>query len=169
MSGKLQSDILATWLALAAPLSVHAQAPAADTAPGVTWQSLAPEQQKLLDQFASDWDSLTPGKQQALARGSERWLSMTPEQRDRRATFHNWRELTDEQRAPSAIAGRSSGAATEEQERIRRNFQRFRSLPAERRQELREHWRQLSPEQRQQLRERFRNRPQSRPTKPPER
>jgi hypothetical protein len=44
----------------------------------------------------------------------------------------------------------------EEQERVRRNFQRFRDLNPEQREQLRNRWRELTPEQRQKLMERRR-------------
>src|SRR5258708_726872 len=97
-------------------------APAPATAPPATprdWESLSPEQRQVLQGYQGKWNSLPPERQQALAKGSQRWISMTPQQR--------------------------AGA---QQREVRESFNRFRQMPPERRQQLRQQWRQMTPDQR---------------------
>ena len=68
MSAKVQSVVLALWLALAAPMA----AVAADAPSPRPWSSLSAEQQQVLERFRADWDSLPADRQEKLARGSER-------------------------------------------------------------------------------------------------
>jgi len=51
-----------------------------------------------------------------------------------------------------------------EQARIRKNYERYRHMPIDRRQELREKYRQMTPDQRHRLREKMRDRAIDRPT-----
>jgi hypothetical protein len=92
------------WLAACTALLLAAAAPAIaddsrDTQPGVSWQQLSPEQQRVLGQFRGRWDQLPPGQRQSLMRGAERWESMTPEQRERvKQRTERWQNMTpDEQ------------------------------------------------------------------------
>ncbi len=74
------------------PASVDATAP-------TPWESLKPEEQKVLARHGERWNSMPAEQQQRLLRGTQRWLAMTPEQRQRaQARFEHWRELTPEQR-----------------------------------------------------------------------
>lgn len=52
--------------------------------------------------------------------------------------------------------GDQAGQGDREKRRIRENFRRFKQLPPEQREQLRERFKDLTPEQRQRLRERMR-------------
>ncbi len=114
------------------------------------WNSMAPEQQKLLHGYQDTWDSLPPERQQALAKGSQRWLTMTPEQRaGAQQRFSQWRAMPPEQRQLLRQRWQQFKALPpERQQRVREQFNRFRQMPLERRQQLRQQWRQMTPEQR---------------------
>ena len=132
---------------------------------GVAWNSLAPEQQKVLARFQGDWSTLTPERQERLALGADRWVHMDAEQRSAaQQRFGQWRKLSDDRR--ELIRERYQlykSLSPEEQKRIRENYQRFRELRQERRELLRERFRDMTPEQRQRLRDRLSDR-RARPT-----
>ena len=132
------------WLALCATLLLAAAMPAIadgsrDSQPGVTWEQLSPDQQKVLGQFRGRWDNLPPGQQQSLMRGAERWESMTPEQRDRvKQRTERWQNMTpDEQQRARERAERFKQLSPEEQARLREEFRRYRDLPPEQREKAR--------------------------------
>ena len=110
-----------------------------DTQPGVTWEQLSPDQQKVLGQFRGRWDDLPPGQQQSLMRGAERWESMTPEQRERvKQRTERWQNMTpDERQRARERAERFKQLSPEEQARLREEFRRYRDLPPEQREKAR--------------------------------
>ena len=123
------------WLPLCATLLMAVAVPAIadgsrDTQPGVTWEQLSPDQQKVLGQFRGRWDNLPPGQQQSLMRGAERWESMTPEQRERvKQRTERWQNMTpDERQRARDRAERFKQLPPEEQARLREEFRRYRDL-----------------------------------------
>lgn len=132
------------WRALCATLLLAVAVPAIadgsrDTQPGVTWEQLSPDQQKVLGQFRGRWDNLPPGQQQSLMRGAERWESMTPEQRDRvKQRTERWQNMTpDERQRARERAERFKQLPPEEQARLREEFRRYRDMPPEQREQAR--------------------------------
>ena len=132
------------WLAACTALLLAVAAPAIaddsrDTQPGVSWQQLSPEQQRVLGQFRGRWDQLPPGQQQSLMRGAERWESMTPEQRERvKQRTERWQNMTpDEQQRARERAERFRQLPPDEQARLREEFRRYRDLPPEQRDKAR--------------------------------
>ena len=115
----------------------------------------------MLGQFADTWDRFPEERQARLARGAERWAAY-----DGRAApagpgpLPAWRELDDGRR--DAIRERAEAfrdLSPEEQQRIRKNFHRYRQMNQDRRQQLRDRYRRMTPEQRQRLRDRLHQRP----------
>ncbi len=162
MISKAYRLALALLFAAAVPAFAQQDAPptsAATAAPrgaasGVTWSSLNPAQQKLLQQrFGDKWNTLPPERQQALARGSERWLSMSPQQQGMATQrFQHFRALPPEQKQMVRERWQKFRALPpEQQSSIRDNFRKFRNLPPDRRRMLRERWRSATPAQRQHM------------------
>ena len=131
---------------------------AADDA--IDWNSLNPEQQRVLGQFEATWTSLDSARQQRLATGAARWSEMSGEDRSAAAKrFRTWRELSDDQRANIRKSYTEfQRLPIEDRQRIRDNYKRFRRLSPERRQHMRDRYRDMTPEQRDRVRDRLRNR-----------
>ena len=127
---------MASLLAVAAPAIAD---DSDDTQPGVGWEQLSPEQQKVLGQFRGRWERLPPGQQQSLLRGAERWESMTPEQRERvKQRTERWQNMSpEEQQRARERRERFKQLPPEEQARLREEFRRYRDLPPEQREKAR--------------------------------
>jgi DNA-directed RNA polymerase specialized sigma24 family protein len=132
-------------------------------------------EQKTLKPLADRWDQLTPAQQERYQKGARRWMSMSPEERDRaKERWKAWKDMPPEQRDRlRSRFERFRQLPPEQQERLRRAREWFRSLPQERRDELKERWRnlpadkgntlrnrirELTPEEREALRERWKTR-----------
>ena len=133
-------------------------APAAAPSAPVSWESLSPQQQKLLGtRFGGQWNTLPPERQQALARGSQRWLGMTPDAEDPGARPLHPLELALPPEQRQALRQRwQQFQALPPQQRafVRQNFHRFQQLPPARRQMLMQRWHNATPEQRKEMVER---------------
>src|SRR5882757_5923054 len=55
---------------------------AAPSGPGIAWQQLSPEQQKILEDVRKNWNRLPPRRQTALANGAQRFIRMNSQERD---------------------------------------------------------------------------------------
>ncbi len=172
MNKARRSLLLAALLLTAAPLlAQEPAAPPAAAAPSapVSWESLSPQQQKLLGtRFGSQWNTLPAERQQALARGSQRWLGMTPDQKTQaRDRFAHWNSLPPEQRQALRQRWQQFQALPPQQRAfVRENFHRFQQLPPARRQMLMQRWHNATPEQRKEMVERARARAQGRAAAP---
>ncbi len=52
-------------------------ATAAAQDPGIAWNDLDAEQQRVLRSFADNWDDMEPERRERLAMGADRWAEMT--------------------------------------------------------------------------------------------
>lgn len=70
--------------------------PAAESIP---WDTLTPQQQKILRSAKDRWDSFSIEKQRLLEAGASRWQDMTPEQRARaRKNLKRWKKMTPDEK-----------------------------------------------------------------------
>ena len=121
--------LFAVGLHCAAPGRARAETPAAVDAPAPTpWESLKPEEQKVLARHGERWNSLPAEQQQRLLRGTRRWLAMTPEQRAAgagalRSAGRNSRPSSGAARASAGIA--SASCRPKQQARVREDYHRL--------------------------------------------
>jgi hypothetical protein len=119
---------------LALSLAAHA---AAD---GRTWDSLTPEQQKVLEPMQEEWSMLPPRRQEKLAHRAARWSEMTPAQRDvAKARMDRWKSIPPEKRRKLLERRKQfEDMGPEQRERLREKYENFRKLPPERQQAIRD-------------------------------
>ena len=131
---------VATLVALAAPGSSYAQAPAAKPVPGVAergerWAELKPAQQSVLRPLEREWPGMDPRSKQKWLELSARFPKLTPAEQARvQERMADWTRLTPSQRGEA-----------------RMNYQEAKQLPAQDRQARWKAYEALSPEQKQQL------------------
>jgi hypothetical protein len=115
--------IAAVLLTALATLAVAAD-PARLKTPQIPWQSLSPDERRVLEPIAGDWPRM-PGYQQERLKGAARhYPSMQPIQKERFETrIRDWAAMTPDQRKAA-----------------RETFQGLRKLPPEKQHELRERW-----------------------------
>ena len=165
-AGLLLTALLSVSLCL--PLAAQVPAPAV-TAPqpgaAVPWNSLSPEQQRLLSRMSGQWDQLPAQRQQALASGSQRWLGMSPDQRNQaRQRFNQFQQLPPQRREQLRQRWEEFRALPPaRQQAARENFRKFQQLPQQRRQQLRKRWQSASPSERQDMIQRARDRRERNP------
>lgn len=126
--------------------------------PGIPWDQLNQDEQRILQRFNQNWDQLPAERQARLRNGARRWSNMNPDERDQaRQRFRQWQQMQpDEQQRLRQRFERFRRMPPERREAIREARQWFRSLPLERRQELREQWRNMSPAERRDFRRQLR-------------
>jgi hypothetical protein len=56
----------------------------------IPWNSLSPEEQRILHRARNDWDNMSTERQRRLLRGAHRWQDMSPRQREQ--ARERWRE-----------------------------------------------------------------------------
>jgi hypothetical protein len=62
---------------------------------GPSWQSLTPEERRLLFRFRKDWQSYPPETRQRMINGVHRYMQLTPEQQQRlRERVNKFRNLS---------------------------------------------------------------------------
>src|SRR4051812_6951939 len=127
--------LCAMGLQLALSGRARAETPAAAPPVHTEWNSLRPEEQKILSRYGEKWNTLPPEQQQRPLVGAPRWQAKT------RQRWHRFRELTPEQ-----------------QQRVREGYRGYRKLTPEQRQRMRERWQNATPEQRQKWLEKRRER-----------
>jgi len=154
---RISGGLLALLVAIAAGAACAADqddpAPAAQPAPAqaISWTSLTPDEQRVLEQVRDSWSQLPAEAQQRLRRGAQRWAQMTPEQRVRvEQRLQRWNEMTPDQRAGLRQRyEKFEQLPPEQQQRIRAAFRRFGNLPPGERAHLREQFDQMTPAQRE--------------------
>jgi hypothetical protein len=94
------------------------------TTPQTPWQSLSPEQRRVLGPVAPDWERLPGYQQQRLISSARRYPDLQPIQKERyEQRIRDWTVMTPEQRRAA-----------------RETFQGLRRLPPDKQHELRERW-----------------------------
>ncbi len=170
--GPVGALLLTALLSAGLCAPVHAQvasgpSAAAPVTGAVSWNSLSPDQQKLLSRMSGQWDQLPAQRQQALAAGSQRWLGMSSDQRTQaRQRFDQFQQLPQPRREQLRQRWEDFRALPPaRQQAARENFKKFQQLPQQQRQQLRERWRNSTPAQRQDMVQRARA---ARPRPPPQ-
>jgi hypothetical protein len=101
----------------------------------VSWDKLAPEEQKLLAPLEQSWDQLPEKRQQKLQNGAKRYQELNPNQRQNfKLKFETWKKKSPE-----------------EKQRLRSTRENFENMSPEQKIKLRENFKKLSPEELQEL------------------
>jgi hypothetical protein len=92
--------------------------------PPVPWNSLSPEERRVLEPVAPDWPRLPGYQQQRLKGAAKKYPEMQPIQKERfESRLRDWASMTPDQRKAA-----------------RETYQGLRKLPPEKQHELRERW-----------------------------
>ena len=92
--------------------------------PQVPWNSLSPDERRVLEPVAPDWPRLPGYQQERLKGAAKKYPSMQPIQKERfEARLKDWAAMSPDQRRAA-----------------RETFQGLRKLPPEKQHELRERW-----------------------------
>jgi hypothetical protein len=131
VAGQVAALILGAFLALAAG-GAHAADPDKLKTPQVPWDTLSPEERRILEPVAPEWPRMPGYQQQRLKGAAKRYPQMQPIQKERFETrLRDWAAMSPEQRKAA-----------------RETFQGLRRLPPEKQHELRERWLQRKERER---------------------
>ena len=135
-----------------------AEAPAADPTAPTAWNSLNPDEQKVLGLIRRSLGLAAGRSATAPAARHAPLAAMTPDQQEHaRARFQRWQQLSPEQQALARQRWQRFRELTpEQQQRVREGYKKLKNLTPEQRRQLRERWQNATPEQRQRWLERRR-------------
>ena len=90
---RFMNDKFLHWLAVSlVALALALLANSASAADQITWQSIPPAEQAVLQDFADKWPEFAAEKQQQLLTGAQRWSKMTHQERVRvREQLKEWK------------------------------------------------------------------------------